>query len=153
MGPSLSWPVKEHLLRTQGLDVSLVMIFICYNKHVCHSTDFTLWPFPFPNSESTIFALLCLPNFFFSLATGIATRSRNSEFLTVKSLKLGMETQSHSYFAVWNSLGSMVFSQVTLPDSLVRQWYPMCSTNCQGNEKIHPPECRLSLVGDKQIKQ
>lgn len=41
MGPSLSWPVREHLLRTQGLDV-LVMVFIGYNKHVCHSIDFTL---------------------------------------------------------------------------------------------------------------
>ena len=38
---------------------------------------------------------LCLSHLFFSLANGIATRSRNTEFLTVNSFKLGMEAQSY----------------------------------------------------------
>ena len=34
---------------------------------------------------------LCLSHLFFSLANGIAKRSRNTEFLTVSSFKLGVE--------------------------------------------------------------
>lgn len=80
MAPSLSRPVKENPVRTQGSNVLSSDIYMLHYACLPYYRFRTL---TFLHLQTLN---LCPPHLFFPLAKGIPTRSRNTKFLTVNSL-------------------------------------------------------------------